>query len=107
VGTAFWYGFAFGDLATYIPLLGAGLIAVWKRMPWAPAVAGAALGITIYWPVVSLAAVIKARDAAGWALGDETAYWIVLPAIIVWGLWGLWWLARSDSWARPRRSAGT
>jgi hypothetical protein len=26
VGVAFWYGFAFGDLATYIPLLAMGLI---------------------------------------------------------------------------------
>jgi hypothetical protein len=97
VGTAFWYGFAFGDLAVYIPLLGVGLVALWKRMVWGRVVAGAALGITVYWPVVSLAAVVKAREAEGWFLGDETAYWIVLPVIALWGLWGLWWVARSDS----------
>jgi hypothetical protein len=43
-------------------------------------VLGAALGITIYWPVVALAAAVDARDAEGWAI-DETLYWIVLPII--------------------------
>jgi len=55
----------------------------------------AALGITIYWPVVSLAAVVAARDASGWNIGDETAYWIVLPLITLWAVWGLWRLARN------------
>jgi len=30
VGTAFWYGFAFGDLVIYIPLLFAGLVGHWR-----------------------------------------------------------------------------
>ena len=55
---------------------------------------GAALGITVYWPVLSLAAVVAARDAAGWSLPGETAYWIVLPPIALWAAWGLWRLAR-------------
>jgi len=29
VGAAFWYGFAFGDLVTYIPILVAGLVGHW------------------------------------------------------------------------------
>lgn len=97
VGTAFWYGFALADLATYIPLLAAGLIALWKNIVWGRVVVGAALGITVYWPVVALAALVKARDAEGWALGNETGYWIILPVIALWGLWGLWWVARTDS----------
>lgn len=104
VGTAFWYGFAFGDLATYIPLLATGLIALWKQMPWARVVVGAALGITVYWPVVSLAVVVKARDAEGWALGDESGYWIVLPVIALWGLWGLCWIARTVSYDASAKS---
>jgi hypothetical protein len=93
VGVAFWYGFAFGDLVTYIPLLAVGLIGFWIGKSWAPVVLGAALGVTIYWPLVCLAAVVAARDAPGWNLPDETPYWIVLPLITLWAAWALWRLA--------------
>jgi hypothetical protein len=94
VGTAFWYGFAFGDLVTYIPILAIGLIGHWKSKGWGRIILAAALGITIYWPVVCLAAVVAARKADGWYLADETPYWIVLPLIVLWSSWGLWRLAR-------------
>jgi len=90
VGTAFWYGFAFGDLVTYIPLLTIGLIGHLIRKTWGYVILSAALGITIYWPVVCLAAVVAARDATGWNITNETPYWIVLPLISFWGAWGLW-----------------
>ena len=90
VGVAFWYGFAFADLVIYIPLLAAGLMGLLRRTDWSQPVAAAAFGITVYWPVVFLAAVVDARGAPGWILPDETAYWIVLPLIAVWGIWGLW-----------------
>ncbi|MCU7935472.1 MAG: hypothetical protein KZQ99_11410 [Candidatus Thiodiazotropha sp. (ex Dulcina madagascariensis)] len=89
VGAAFWYGFAFGDLVTYIPLLMTGLIGHWLGKIWGPAVLSAALGITVYWPVVSLASVVAARGAADWNLVNEAPYWIVLPLITLWGAWGL------------------
>lgn len=94
VGAAFWYGFAFSDLVIYIPLLGAGLIGHWLDRPWWRAIFGAALGITIYWPVVVLATAVDARNASGWDI-DETDYWIVLPAIAAWALWGLLRVART------------
>ena len=93
VGTAFWYGFAFSDLVVYVPLLCAGLIGHWLSRPWWRVIFGAALGITAYWPVVCLVAVVDARDAAGWNI-DETAYWVVLPVIVVWALWGLYTVSR-------------
>ena len=96
VGVAFWYGFAFGDLVTYIPLLAVGLIGHWLSQMWGRILLAAALGITVYWPVVCLAAVVDARGAAGWNLTGEAAYWIVLPLIVLWGVWGLWYLVRSD-----------
>ena len=92
VGAAFWYGFAFGDLLTYIPLLAMGLIGYWLGQIWGRIILSAALGITVYWPVVCLAAVIAARDAAGWNLANETVHWVVLPLITLWGVWGSWHL---------------
>lgn len=90
VGVAFWYGFAFGDLVTYIPLLAMGLIGHWIDKRWGHVVLGAALGITIYWPVVCLSAVVAARNAMGWNIENEDSYWVVLPLITLWGVWGLW-----------------
>ena len=89
VGAAFWYGFAFGDLLVYIPILLIGLIGHFRLQRWGQMWFAAALGITIYWPVVCLAALVDARGAQGWNISDETAYWIVLPVITIWGLWGL------------------
>jgi hypothetical protein len=94
VGAAFWYGFALADLLVYIPILAAGLLGLWRDCRWGPAVLGAALGITIYWPVVALAAAVDARDAEGWAI-DETLYWIVLPIITLWALVALIHTART------------
>lgn len=94
VGAAFWYGFALADLLVYIPILAAGLLGLWRDCRWGPAVLGAALGITIYWPVVALAAAVDARDAEGWAI-DETLYWIVLPIITLWALVALIHISRT------------
>ena len=90
VGVAFWYGFAFGDLVVYVPLLAIGLIGHWFGRAWTDVALIAALGITVYWPIVCLAAVVDARGAQGWLLANETDYWLVLPVITIWGAWGLW-----------------
>jgi len=96
VGVAFFYGFAFGDLVTYIPLLAIGLIGYWAGKMWGRVLLGAALGITVYWPVVCLAAVVAARDSTGWNLTNEILYWIVLPLIALWGAWGLWCITQQS-----------
>ena len=89
VGTTFWYGFAFGDLVWYIPILAAGLIGHALARRWGTIALAAALGITIYWPIVCMAAVVDARDASGWNLPSETPYWVVLSIITAWAAWGL------------------
>ncbi len=94
VGVAFWWAFTFGDLLIYIPLLALGLIAHLLNSAWGRVALAAALGITVYWPIVSLAAVVAARDAEGWNLSGEPGYWIVLPPIALWAAWGLWRVAR-------------
>lgn len=95
VGVAFWHGFALGDLVTYIPFLAIGLVGFWLDHKWGRLLLAAALGITAYWPIVCLAAVVLARNAAGWNLTDEASYWVVLPLIALWGVWGLWYLVYS------------
>ena len=54
VGAAFFYGFALGDLLTYIPILLVGLIGHMLSRQWGRMLFTAALGITLYWPVVCL-----------------------------------------------------
>lgn len=98
VGVAFWYGFAFADLVFYIPLLAAGLYGYWRSHPWCRPIMGAALGITAYWPIVALAAVVDARGVPGWHL-EDSSYWIVLPPITLWAIWSLWHVA-----VGPRRT---
>lgn len=89
VGAAFWYGFALGDLLIYIPLLLAGLIGHLRETKWGYYLMAAALGVTVYWPVVCLSALVAARGAKGWNLESEISYWLVLPGITLWGLWAL------------------
>lgn len=90
VGAAFWYGFALGDLLTYMPILCVGLIGHMRARRWGTIILSASLGVTVYWPVVCLVALVDARDAPGWNIADEAPYWIVLPLIAAWGAWGLW-----------------
>ena len=105
VGTAFWYGFALGDLLSYIPLLAVGLIGHLRGTRWGDLMLAAALGITVYWPVVCLAAVVDARGTSGWHLADETAFWIVLPLVTAWGVLGLWILLRDFRPVQGRSAA--
>jgi hypothetical protein len=95
VGAAFWYGFAFGDLFVYVPLLLAGLIGHWMDTGWGRTALVAALGITVYWPIVCLAALVDARDAAGWNLASEGPYWVVCILIAAWGALSLASILRS------------
>jgi len=103
VGTAFWYGFALGDLVIYIPALLLGLIGHIWNCRWARVLLAGSFGITAYWPIVCLAAVASARNARGWSLSNELSYWIVLPVIAAWGAWGLVHLVIS----RPSADPGT
>ena len=101
VGAAFWYEFALGDLLTYIPILCVGLIGHLRGTPWGRIALAAALGITVYWPVVSLAALVNARDAAGWRVSSEMPYWIVCLLIAGLGAGGL--LLRVWNYAKMAR----
>jgi len=61
VGAAFWYGFALTDLLIYIPVLAIGLTGHLRARSWGRVALAAALGITLYWPIVCLVAMVDAR----------------------------------------------
>ncbi|NDR54997.1 hypothetical protein [Aliiruegeria sabulilitoris] len=89
VGRAFWWGLALADLVFYTPLLGLGLAGQALGAGWAVPVLAAALGVTVYWPIASLATVAAARGAPGWSLPKERDYWIVLPIMTGWAVLAL------------------
>ncbi len=85
VGVAFFKCLAGADLI-YAPMLAFGLAGHLWDAAWSGPILGAALGITVYWPIICLWAVRAARGAAGWDLPKEAQYWVVLPGISLWGL---------------------
>ena len=89
VGVAFFKGYAGADLIVYVPLLGVGLLGHFVGSSWSRIVLGAALGITLYWPIACLWTVRAARGAEGWDLPKEEQYWVVLPLIAGWAVLGL------------------
>ena len=89
VGVAFFKGYARADLISYVPLLGLGLFGHAVGASWSAILLGAALGITVYWPIACLWTVSAARGAEGWDLPKEEQYWMVLPIIGGWAALGL------------------
>jgi hypothetical protein len=89
VGVGFFKGFAGADLIFYTPVLGLGLVGHLSGASWTDLVLGAALGVTVYWPIVCLWTLRAVRGAAGWDLPKETQYWVVLPVIAAWGAMSL------------------
>ena len=89
VGVAFFKGYAGADLIFYVPLLGLGLLGHAFGASWFMVVLGAAMGISVYWPIACLWTVRAARGAEGWDLPKEEQYWVVLPLIAGWAALGL------------------
>lgn len=89
VGVAFWKGYAGADLVFYTPILGIGLLGHIHETAWTDLVLGAALGVTVYWPIACLWTVYAAREVSCWNLPKENQYWVVLPMIAGWGAFSL------------------
>jgi hypothetical protein len=92
MGVAINKGFGVGDTIIYIPLLIIGLIGIWFGKNWGILAMAGALGITAYWPMVSIFFLLFARDLPGFNFTDYTSYTILLTAFILYGLWGLGYL---------------
>ena len=95
MGVAVNRGFGVGDTIIYIPLLVTGLVGLLIRKKWGLFAMAAALGITAYWPVVSLFILLFARGTPGFHFTDFTAYTVLLTAFTLYGLWGLGYVYRN------------
>lgn len=95
VGVSWAKGFAFADTILYIPLLFLGIVGLLKRKSWGLYSMFAALAITAYWPIVSLTTIFIGRDILNLNPDKYVSYSIILPLIIIYGLWGMWYLYKN------------
>ena len=96
VGIAFAKGFAFADTAIYIPLLLSGVIGLLKRKKWGVYMMFASCAISVYWPLVHLFAIYIERGAITLQPEKYISFPITLSLIMLYGLWGMWYLYRNQ-----------
>ena len=92
VGIAFLKGYAFGDTIIYIPLLIAGILGLLKNKRWGKYSMFAALSISVYWPITVLYAIFLERTAITLQPDKYISFSILLPLIMIFGLWGMRYL---------------
>ena len=92
VGIAFLKGYAFGDTVFYIPLLLVGVIGLIKNTRWGHYSMFGALAISVYWPATVLYAIFIERTAITLQPDKYVSFSILLPLIMIYGLWGMWYL---------------
>ena len=92
VGIAFAKGFAFADTIAYIPLLLIGIIGLLKRTKWGVYAMFASCAISVYWPLVHLYAIYIGVDVIILNPEKYVSFPITLSFIILYGLWGMWYL---------------
>jgi len=95
IGVAMNKGFGFGDTVFYIPLFVIGIVGLLKRSALGLFAMLGTMAITVYWPIVSLSTLFFAKGAPGWYFTDYTSYSILLSLIILYGIWGFWFLYRN------------
>jgi hypothetical protein len=95
MGVAVNKGFGAGDTIIYLPLLLTGLVGLLIRKKWGVYATAAAMGITAYWPMVSLFILLFARGTPGFHFTNYKTYAILLTVFTLYGLWGLGYLYRN------------
>ena len=95
IGIAYAKGFAFGDTVFYIPLFVIGIVGLLKRKTWGLFSMVGALAVSIYWPIVHLFAIFIGRDAMNLMPKKYISFSILLPLIILYGSWGIWFLYKN------------
>ena len=97
LGIAWAKAFALGDTVFYIPLLVAGLIGLHKRKSWGFYAMFGSLAISVYWPIVNLSAVYLGKDELALSPDKYISFAVILPLIVLYGLWGMWYLYRHQN----------
>jgi hypothetical protein len=92
IGIAFAKGFGFADTVIYIPLFLIGIIGLIKNKRWGKYSMFGALAISVYWPIVHLYAIFIDRISITLNPDKYISYPIILSLIIIYGLWGMWYL---------------
>ena len=92
IGIVFGKGFAFGDTIFYIPLLILGIIGLLKRKKWGFYFMFASMAISVYWPIVHLYAIYIGRNVFALHPDKYISFPITLSLILIYGLWGMWYL---------------
>jgi hypothetical protein len=96
VGIAFAKGFALADTIIYNPLLIAGIIGLLRQKKYGVYTLLAACAISVYWPIVHLYAIFIERNAIVLYSEKYVSFPIILSLIIVYGLWGMWYLFKNQ-----------
>jgi hypothetical protein len=85
--------FGVGDTAVYIPLMIISLIGLVRRKRWAVLATAAVMGISVYWTVTMASVLVFLKGVPGYALDPGIEYVIFLGAYMVFGIWGILFLA--------------
>jgi hypothetical protein len=89
--------FGLGDTAVYIPLMLVSLAGLLLRKRWALLTTAAVMGISAYWSLTVAAVLVFLRGVPEYQLVPGLEYWVFLGAYLVFGVWGIFYLAvRSD-----------
>jgi hypothetical protein len=96
-GAAMNKGFGVGDTMIYAPFLLIGLLGLGLRKTWGVFAMAGAMGITAYWPIVSLFMLIFARGTPGFNFTSFASYTVILLLVTIYGLWGFCYLCRKRS----------
>ncbi len=96
VGVAFLKGYAFGDTVFYIPLLIIGIVGLLKRKKWGLYSMFSALAISVYWPTTILYSIFIGRESINFSADKYLSFSILLPLIMIYGLWGMWYLYKNN-----------
>ena len=86
--------FAFGDTVFYIPLLIAGIIGLLKEKKWGSYAMFGSLAVTVYWPIVHLYFIYAGRGVIDLSPDKYLSYSIILPLLVIYSLWGMWFLLK-------------
>jgi len=92
LGIAWLKSFALGDTLIYIPLLIVGIVGLWNGTKLGFFAMFGSLAISVYWPIVNLFAIYLGKDEIALQAEKYLSFSIILPLIVVYGLWGMWYL---------------